>query len=405
MPKSKKSFLKEMIFSFEINYIIWCLLGVALLISLIYVVWYSRRSRRLLKFMKYDERTRRYLYPEDLPSVSVIVFANNDEKWLNKYLPTIMRQKYPVPFEVIVVDDASFDGTKDLIGEMMVYFDHLKIVTVPDQTRSLSRKKLAVMLGIKASQYDVVLTTNANCQIHSERWLMAMMRNFGPGIDVVLGYSHFSHEKDKGMGRTYRIFDEMTTSMQWVLSAINGKPYRGISDNLAYRKEVFFNNKGFSKSLEMKWGDDDIFISEIATSRNTRLEMLPASFATVYYDDLPHAFNILKSRRDFTSKHVKYKTQFHTQAWMSLLYFLRLAALVTAICFAYSNIVVVAAAAIIFLLTWLPMMLTTFRNCYLLRLPMLLFSVPLLTVVRPIMNVGYKIKGLFTRKNNYTSIM
>ena len=123
---------------------------------------------------------------------------------------------------------------------MMAYYDHLKIVTVPDQTRSLSRKKLAVMLGIKAAEHDVILTTNANCQVRSDRWLMALMRNFGPGIDVVLGYSHFAHSEDRRFGKSYRIFDDMTTSMQWLLSAINGKPYRGTSDNLAYRKHLFF---------------------------------------------------------------------------------------------------------------------------------------------------------------------
>ena len=394
-----------MIFSLDIHYIIWCLLGVALLLSLVWVVWYNHRSMKLLKFMKWEERTRRYLYPEDFPSVSIIVFADNDEKWLNKYLPTIMKQNYPAPYEVIVVDDASFDGTKDLVGDMMVYFDHLKIKSVPDKTRSLSRKKLALMLGIKASQHDVILTTNANCQIHSDRWLMAMMRNFGPGIDIVLGYSHFAHDDDHGIGKNYRVLDEMTTAMQWILSAASGKPYRGISDNLAYRKEVFFRNKGFSKSYEMLWGDDDIFISEIATSHNTRLELLPASFSTAHFDDLPHAFSVLKSRRDFTSRHVKYKGQFRTQAWMSLIYWLRLAALAAAVALNYTNIAVLVAAFIILLFTWLPAMLATFRNCYLLRLPLLLFSVPLMTLVRPIINTFYKIKGLFTRKNNYTSII
>ena len=394
-----------MIFSLDIHYIIWCLLGAAFLMSLVWVVWYNRRSMKLLKFMKVEERTRRYLFPEDLPSVSVIVIANNDEKWLNKFLPSIMKQNYPAPFEVIVVDDASIDGTKDLVGDMMVYFDHLKIVTVPDKTRSLSRKKLAVMLGIKASQHDIILTTNANCQIHSDRWLMALMRNFGPGIDVVLGYSHFAHEQDRGIGKNYRTLDEMTTAMQWMLSAASGKPYRGISDNLAYRKQVFFNNKGFSKSLDKKWGDDDIFVSEIATSSNTRLELLPSSFATSHYDDLPHAFNILKSRRNFTSRYVKHKGPFRTQAFMSLLYWLRLCLLVAAVALCYTNIAVILAALIVLLLTWLPMMLATFRNCFLLRLPLLLLSAPIFTLLRPLINCGFKIKGLFTRKNNYTSIM
>ncbi len=394
-----------MFFSLEIHYIIWSLLGVALLLSLVWVVWYNHRSMRLLKFMKVEERTRRYLLPMDLPSVSILVFANDDEAWLNKFLPTLMQQKYPMPFEVIVLDDASVDGTKDLVGEMMAYYDHLKIVTVPDQTRSLSRKKLAVMLGIKAAQHEVILTTNANCQIHSDRWLMALMRNFGPGVDVVLGYSHFAHSEDNRFGRSYRIFDDMITSMQWVLSAINGKPYRGTSDNLAYRKELFYKNKGFSNSLDMKWGDDDVFVSEIATAQNTRLEILPASFASAHYDDMPHAFRTLKSRRDFTSHFVRYKSQFRIQAFMSLLYYLRLAAIISAIALAYTNIAVIVMAVLILLITWLPLMLATFRNCYLLQLPLLLFSTPLLVLVRPIINFYYKIKGLFTRKNNYTSIM
>ena len=95
-----------MSFSLEIHYIIWSLLGVALLLSLVWVVWYNRRSMKLLKFMKVEERTRRYLYPEDLPSVSILVFANDDESWFNKFLPTLMQQKYPSSFEVIVLDDA-----------------------------------------------------------------------------------------------------------------------------------------------------------------------------------------------------------------------------------------------------------------------------------------------------------
>ena len=90
---------------------------------------------------------------------------------------------------------------------------------------------------------------------------------------------------------------------------------------------------------------------------------------------------------------------------MSLLYWLRLAALVCAVVMSYTNLAVILIAVAILLVTWLPMMLTTFRNCYLLRLPLLLFSVPLFTLIRPVVNTGYKIKGLFTRKNNYTSIM
>ena len=68
-----------MFFSLDIHYNILWLLGIALLLALVWVVWYNRRSMKMLKFMKYEERSRRYLLPEDLPAVSIIVFANNDD--------------------------------------------------------------------------------------------------------------------------------------------------------------------------------------------------------------------------------------------------------------------------------------------------------------------------------------
>ena len=391
-----------MFFSLEISVLTLVLLAVGLLAGLTYALWQCLRAARLQRFIDHDEQEREYV--EQLPPVSIIVDACTETGQLPRFLPLVLAQEYP-EFEVVVVANTEAEATSDALSTLKVEFPNLHITFAPRGTRTLSRKKLAIMLGIKASQHDVILTTNANCQVHSERWLMAMMRNFGPGVDVVLGYSHFSHDNDKGLGRTYRIYDEMTSSIQWLLSAIKGKPYRGISDNLAYRKSLFYEHKGFSKSLELKWGDDDIFISEIATARNTRLEMLPASYTTAHYDDLPHAFSTLKSRRDFTSRHVNTRAPMRAQAWMSLLYWLRLAAIVAAIVLAWNNLAVLCAAALILLITWLPMMLTTFRNCYLLKLPLLLFSAPLMTVVRPIVSIAYQAKGLFTRKNNYTTII
>ena len=53
---------------------------------------------------------------------------------------------------------------------------------------------------------------------------------------------------------------------------IRDRPYIGIGRNLAYRKELFFQQKGFSKYLNLQRGEDDLFINELATSSNTRVE-------------------------------------------------------------------------------------------------------------------------------------
>ena len=48
-----------------------------------------------------------------------------------------------------------------------------------------------------------------------------------------------------------------------------GFPYMGVGRNLAYRKSLFLNNKGFRNYLGILGGDDDLFVNEHADAQNT----------------------------------------------------------------------------------------------------------------------------------------
>jgi hypothetical protein len=45
----------------------------------------------------------------------------------------------------------------------------------------------------------------------------------------------------------------------------------GVGRNLSYKKELFFNSKGFSSINHVPGGDDDLFVNKVATSTNTRI--------------------------------------------------------------------------------------------------------------------------------------
>jgi hypothetical protein len=47
----------------------------------------------------------------------------------------------------------------------------------------------------------------------------------------------------------------------------------GVGRNLAYRKSLFFNNKGFHKHLHVTGGDDDLFVNEHATKTNVAVSL------------------------------------------------------------------------------------------------------------------------------------
>lgn len=104
-----------------------------------------------------------------------------------------------------------------------------------------------------------------NCLPESNQWLRTMARNFTSRAQIVLGYS--GYERGKGWLHKRVSFDNLFTSMRYLGYALAGKPYMGIGRNMAYRKELFYAQKGFSAHLNLQRGDDDLFINKTATGR------------------------------------------------------------------------------------------------------------------------------------------
>jgi len=208
-------------------------------------------------------------FSQELPPVSVIICAQEESENLRRNLTAVLEQDYP-QFEVIVINDGDTDESEDYLTLLEEKYPHLYHSFVPDSSRYISRKKLAVTLGIKASKYDWLVFTEANCQPQSNQWLRLLARNFTSRTQVVLGYS--GYERGRGWLHKRIAFDNLFTSMRYLGFALAGSPYMGIGRNLAYRKELFYREKGFSAHLNLQRGDDDLFVNHIATAENTRVE-------------------------------------------------------------------------------------------------------------------------------------
>lgn len=388
-----------MIFTTAITPLVWTLLAAGLAMAAAYVAWRWLNATRLSRHMTVTEQTREYA--TELPPVSIIVDACNETDQLVRFLPLVLNQDYP-EYEVVVIADGAAEATSDMLSEMKAQHPNLHITFTPHGTRSLSRKKLAIMIGIKAAKHDIILTTNANCRPLSDRWLQLMMRNFVPGTDVVLGYSHYRYHRDKRWGCRWRILDTVTTGAQWTGSAIAGLPYRGTTDNLAYRKHLFFDVNGFAKTMNLTWGEDDVFLCQIARHDNTRVELEPDAQLSVYYENIFRAHRLLRTRRDFTSRMVPQRA-FITHAAMSWLMWLAHAALVAAAVLAWNNAVPAIAAAVIIAAMWVNMTIVTRRECMLLQAPPIRLSVVPLTLARPLINVNYRLRELRHKKSNFTT--
>jgi hypothetical protein len=97
-----------------------------------------------------------------------------------------------------------------------------------------------------------------------------MTSHFDDKISFVLGYGGYLNEK--GLLNKYIRYDSMTIAMQYLGMAIRGIPYMGVGRNLAYRRSVFFTNKGYGAHNHIISGDDDLFVNTNALRSNTCIE-------------------------------------------------------------------------------------------------------------------------------------
>lgn len=206
---------------------------------------------------------------------SVIICARNEKCNLENYLRTLLVQDYPL-FEVIIVDDESEDGTREVIERYMNIDSRVRMTFVPKNARVGSSKKLALTLGAKAAKYNYLLLTDADCRPESPMWIREMMNGFAnPKTDVVLGFGAYFQEKN-ALNRLIQ-FDTFFNGLHYLGAAVCRHPYMGVGRDLAYRKEAFFQCGGFSNLMTHRAGDDDLLVNKMANKTNTAVVCTPKS--------------------------------------------------------------------------------------------------------------------------------
>ena len=203
--------------------------------------------------------------PVTLP-VSVIVCAKNEAENIQNFLPSILEQDYP-NFEVIVINDASTDGTLEVIEEFQKLDPRIKIVNVVNNEAFWGNKKYALTLGIKKAQNEHLIFTDADCAPQSIHWLRHMASGFSEEKSIVLGYGGYFQYKKSFINKLIR-FETLLTAIQYFSYAKLGNTYMGVGRNLAYTSNLFYKLNGFASHLQVRSGDDDLFVNEAATNKN-----------------------------------------------------------------------------------------------------------------------------------------
>ena len=245
----------------SLSFIILIVFGVCLVVQLLYhwgffskVAFYKRNARPKLN--------------EELEPVSIVLCARDAYEYLTELLPALLKQDYP-DFEIVVVNNCSDDETEEYLKDLERNEPRIKPVQLKQHLNFFNGKKFPLSMGIKSAKNDLIILTECNCMPVNDQWLRSVVNRYNNRTEIVIGYSPYVQKKSS-LNRLMR-FDALQNGLLYLSAALNHHPYMGIGRNLSYRKELFYRNQGFISHYTTAVGDDDLFINQVATKKNTEV--------------------------------------------------------------------------------------------------------------------------------------
>ncbi len=365
--------------------ILFIVLGLSAVIQLYYYIFVFGK----FAFYKPTEPTKN---KSDEP-VSIIIAARNEYANLEKNLKSILEQDYP-NYEVIVVNDCSWDDSQKLLEYYQEVYSHLKICQLIEQEKYPTGKKFALTMGIKAAKNNKLLFTDADCTPASNQWLPLMQEQFTTGKEIVLGFSPY-----KGFGSLLSMFiqyESGITAIAYFSAAIAKRPFMGVGRNLAYTKDLFFKNKGFATHQHILSGDDDLFVNETATSTNVSIQTNPDSFVYTEAKKTYTSWSRQKTRHVSTGKYYKANDKFFLG-----LYYASLMLFYPAFVWLLILQIQWSVSLGVFGVRFLAQMIIMYFALKKLKYVHILWLLPVLDVLYLFYIVIFGTRGLFTRKQKY----
>ncbi len=101
--------------------------------------------------------------------ISVVIRTKNEERWLGRCLTAVSLQGYS-PLELILVDNASKDGTVDIAKEF-----GCRVLSIDDEDFSFGG---ALNLGIEVAKGKFIAILSGHCIPMNEKWLACLSAAF-----------------------------------------------------------------------------------------------------------------------------------------------------------------------------------------------------------------------------------
>lgn len=178
----------------------------------------------------------------ELPSISVIVAARNEEENIFECLESLDKLEYPEnKIEIFIVNDHSTDNTKEIIQKFIHDKSRFKYLEPGAEIGQLKGKANALANAIRESKGEIILTTDADCRV-SPSWAKELASYYKDDVAMVCGYTN---QVDATLFGGMQSVD-FTYLLMIAGGVMNlGKPLSCIGNNMSYRKSVYEEVGGY----------------------------------------------------------------------------------------------------------------------------------------------------------------
>ncbi|MDQ2718285.1 MAG: glycosyltransferase [Bacteroidota bacterium] len=271
----------------------------------------------------------------EMPFVSIIIAARNEEKKIGKCIKSLTSQTYPQnKFEIIVTNDHSTDNTVAVINSFQK--ENIRVINLADFTQNEiinSYKKKSIETALQFAKGDLIVTTDADC-IAPQKWLETLVSYYEERspVFVALPVAFLPSSPGEGLGvRLFKIFQSLDfMTLQGITGASVSKKFHSMCNgaNLAYEKKVFYEVNGFEGIDDIASGDDMLLMHKIQKIYPDKIMFLKSPDVVVQTEPAETLKDFMNQRIRWASKADKYTDKKITavlllvyllNAWVSIL--------------------------------------------------------------------------------------
>ena len=205
------------------------------------------------------------------PTVSVVLPSINDGWWLERHLGYYLQQRF-ANFEVIVADASDKDDdTPNVVKRWQTEHANLRYTYVPQTSRNIDLRKLALTLGIRSARAPWVIVAHPQAAPTSTDWMAHLSQHFIDEVDVVLGYANY----DDPFGAPGRraVLQRAKRFAQLASALFGGRATSCDGMHYAMRRSWFLEHGGFVDSLNLPFGESELLINAHAEEGRVAVEL------------------------------------------------------------------------------------------------------------------------------------